>query len=222
MPSPESEVPIGDDSGAGPLPDLSRSIELVHLIQGGDRGACDELFERYRPRLLRIVRVRLGEQLRRHLDEEDVVQEVLLVATRKIAEFELRSHAGILQWLARIAENQIGKKREHFEADKRAADREVRLRPGSEAGAGIAVAASALSPSQKAMRAEFEELLDSYVQELDPPEYREVILLRDYYHEDWEEVRRALARPTIAAAQELYRRAYHRLREKMKKHLERG
>jgi RNA polymerase sigma-70 factor (subfamily 1) len=218
----ESQDPIDDDSGATPLPDLSRSIELVHLIQGGDRAACDELFERYRPRLLRIVRVKLGARLRRHLDEEDVVQEVLLVAARKIAEFELESHAGILRWLARIAENQIRKTREHYEADRRDADREVHARlSASDGGPGIPLAARGPSPSQRAMRAEFEELIDSYVEELDPPEYREVIFLRDYYQEDWEEVRRALGRPTVAAAQELYRRAYRKLREKMKKHLER-
>ena len=209
-----------EETGATPLPDLSRSIELVQLIQGGEIGACDELFARYRPRLLRIVRVRLGEQLRRHLDEEDVVQEVLLVAARKIGEFELRSHAGILHWLARIAENKIRQKREHFDRDKRATDREVALRQTATDG-NAAFAAHGLSPSQKAMRAEFEELLDAYIQELDPPEYREVILLRDYYQEEWEDVRRALDRPTVAAAQELYRRAYARLREKMRKHLQR-
>jgi RNA polymerase sigma-70 factor (ECF subfamily) len=218
--SSELSASIRGGPGADALPDLSRSIELVRLVQAGDRKACDELFERYRPRLLRIVRVRLGKRLRRRLDEEDVVQEVLLVAAAKIGEFELRSHAGILHWLARIAENAIRRKREHYEADKRDAQREVRLRHGaSETGPGVQVAADELSPSQGAMRAEFEELIDAYVEELEPPEYREVILLRDYCHEEWEDVRRALARPTVAAAQELYRRAHQRLRERMQRHL---
>jgi len=217
----ESQDPIEDETGAGPLPDLSRSIELVQLIQGGETGACGELFERYRPRLLRIVRMRLGEQLRRHMDEEDVVQEAFLIAAQKIGEFELRSHASILHWLARIAENQIRQKRGHYERAKRDADREVEMRPLNEGSPGFPVAAKELSPSQKAIRAEFEDLLDSYVAELDPPEYREVILLRDYYEEDWEEVRSRLDKASVAAAQELYRRAYHKLREKMKRHLER-
>ncbi|NOT29057.1 MAG: hypothetical protein HOP15_01270, partial [Planctomycetes bacterium] len=43
-----------------PLPELSRSIELVRQFQAGNRAACNELLERYRPRLLRIVRVKLG------------------------------------------------------------------------------------------------------------------------------------------------------------------
>jgi RNA polymerase sigma-70 factor (subfamily 1) len=217
----DSQDPIEGETGAGPLPDLSRSIELVQLIQGGESAACGELFERYRPRLLRIVRMRLGEQLRRHLDEEDIVQEAFLTAAQKIGEFELRTHASILHWLARIAENQIRQKRSHYERDKRDADREHGLRPPHEGSPGFPALAQDLSPSQKAIRAEFEELLDSYVAELDPPEYREVILLRDYYEEDWEGVRAKLGKATVAAAQELYRRAYRRLREKMQKHLER-
>lgn len=202
----------------GRLPDLSRSIELVRQIQGGDRTACNELFTRYRPRLVRIVRVRLGPGLRRRLDEEDIVQEALLIAAAKFDQFELRSHAGILQWLARIAENVLRQKREHHEAEKRNAGREIRLRQGvSETGAGALVAASSLSPSQDAQRAELEALVDAYVDELDPSEYRDVILLRDYYQEEWEDVRRTLGRPTVAAAQELYRRAHLRLRERMKR-----
>lgn len=200
------------------LPELSRSIELVRAFQSGESEAANELFSRYRPRLVRIVRTKLGAGLRRRLDEEDIVQETLLVAAAKLSEFELRSHAGLLQWLARIADNVLRKKHEHFQAEKRAAAGEVRLQATE---TPLALAASALSPSQNALRAEFEALVDSYVQELDPPEYREVVLLRDYYLEEWEEVRAKLGRPSVAAAQELHRRAHQRLRERMRKHLER-
>ena len=202
-----------------PLPELSRSIELVRQSQAGNREACNELLERYRPRLLRIVRVKLGAELRKHLDEEDVVQEALLIASTKLVSFELRSHAGILHWLARIAENVIRQKRERHGAEKRGAGRELSLHLGDTTG--LAVAASSLSPSQQASRAELEELVDATVEELEPPEYREVILQRDYYQEEWEDVRRVLDRPTVAAAQELYRRAHERLKERLRKHLDR-
>ncbi len=207
-------------SSPEPLPELARSVELVRQFQAGDRAACNELLERYRPRLSRIVRVKLGADLRRHLDEEDVVQEALLVAATKLAAFELRSHAGILHWLARIAENVIRQKRERHGAEKRAAGREVPLQPG-EGTTGLALAASGLSPSRQASRAELEELVDATVEALEPSEYREVILRRDYYQEEWEDVRRALDRPTVAAAQELYRRAHQRLKERLQKHLDR-
>jgi RNA polymerase sigma-70 factor (ECF subfamily) len=207
------------DEGFDPPPDLSRSVELVRAYQAGERGAADELFSRYRPRLLRIVRSKLGPSLRQRLDEEDIVQETLLVAAAKLGEFELRSHAGLLQWLARIAENVLRRKYEHFQAEKRAAAGEVSLH-ATEAPRQEPLAASMLSPSRVVQRSELEALVDAYVQELDPPEYREVILLRDYYLEEWEDVRAKLDRPTVAAAQELHRRAHQRLREKMRKHLQ--
>jgi RNA polymerase sigma-70 factor (subfamily 1) len=215
------ESRAGDEGVQLDVPDLSRSIELVKLVQGGDRAALDELFERYKPRLLRIIRVKMGARLQRYLDEEDILQEVFVIAMRKVQEFELRTHAGILQWLARIAQNEISSKVEFYTAQKRDAAQEVPLRADSGTRHGVLVSAAEPSPSQHALRAEFEELVDSYVQELDPAEYRDVILRRDYYQEEWEEIRTGMGRPTVEAAQELYRRAYKRLREHMSKHLER-
>jgi RNA polymerase sigma-70 factor (ECF subfamily) len=176
---------------------------------------------RYRPRLLRIVRVKLGESMRPRLDEEDIVQEVLLIAAERIAEFELRSHAGLLQWLTRIAENVLRRKREHHEADKRNPHREVRIHR-SDSETEIPIATSSTTPSQQASRAELEALVDAHVEALEPAEYREVILLRDYYQEEWEAIRRSLGRPTLGAAQELYRRAHQRLAERLRRHLRRS
>lgn len=200
-------------------PELARSIALLRAFQAGDVGACNELLARYRPRLVRIVRTRLGRALRLRVDEEDIVQETLLVASERLATFELRSHAGLLQWLARIADHVILSKHAHHGADKRSPKREVRLDETGGPAESI-YASSTLSPSRSAQRAELEALVDSAVEDLEPPEYREVILLRDYYLEDWEEVRRQLDRSTVAAAQELHRRAHRRLREVLRPYLD--
>jgi len=210
-------------SAIAPLPELSRSIELIRLIQAGDSRACNELLTRYRPRLLRIVRIRLGSGLQRRLDDEDIVQESLLIASERLGDFELRSHAGLLHWLARIAENVIKKKREHHDAQRRDPARELQARSTERGGLpGHELAAGDPSPSLRASRAEMEELVDAYVEALDPPEYREVILQRDYFQEEWEEVRRLLGRPTVAATQELHRRAHQRLRERLRRYLDPG
>lgn len=210
----------GDTLDPEALPELTRSMELVEAFKEGESTAANELFERYRPRLLRIVRARMGAALRRRLDEEDIVQETLLVAAAKLGDFELRSHAGLLHWLGRIAENVIRGQREHHQAQKRDGAREVRLQATTSPVEGFLLAGD-LSPSQRALRAEFEALVDAHVQELEPPEYREVVLLRDYYLEEWESLRQRLERPTVAAAQELYRRAHQRLRERLRRHLDR-
>ena len=75
------------------------------------------------------------------------------------------------------------------------------------------------SPSFAAQRNELEELVDECIHELDPDAYREVVLLRDYYEADWETVCEKLDRPTIGAAQELYRRAQIRLAKLLKARL---
>src|SRR5262245_29088221 len=139
-----TSMPPADDptatGTAGPVPDLSRSLELVELVQGGDEDAWREFFERYRARLARIVRIKLGPRLQRHLDEDDILQEVFLVALRRVGEFESRSHAGILQWLARIADYRIRERLAHHDAEKRNAGREVPLARDSATTRGIRVA----------------------------------------------------------------------------------
>lgn len=202
-----------------PAPALARSVELLRAFQAGDKAACNELLARYRPRLVRIVRTRIGRALRQRVDEEDIVQETLFIASTRLVSFELRSHAGILQWLARIADHVIMSKLAHHGADRRSSKREVRL---DETGgpADSIFSTSTLSPSRAAQRAEYEALVDAGVQELEPVEYREVILQRDYYLEEWVEVQRKLGKPTLAAVQELHRRAHRKLREALKRYLD--
>ncbi len=221
------QPPAGTDEDLGrpdplDIPELSQSMELVQRVQGGDQSALNDLFERYKPRLRRIVSVKLGSRLQRYLDEDDILQEVFIIAMSKIQGLELRSQASILQWLAKIALNEIRNKVEFHGAQKRDPQREVRLLDGSVTSlSGVRVPAREPTPSQKALRSEFEQLVDSYVEELEPPEYREVVVLRDYYEEPWEGIRAQLGRPSVPAVQELYRRAHLKLRERMRKHLER-
>jgi RNA polymerase sigma factor (sigma-70 family) len=198
-------------------------MELVHRVRDGDDGALNELFHRYRPRLERIVRIRMGARLRRFLEVDDLIQEVYIVALRKLGEIELRNHASIIQWLAKVAENQIRDKLDYFAAQKRDDAREVPLemrRPGGEAPLRREIADVGTSPSLAAQRTELEGVVDACIQELEPIAYREVVLLRDYYDADWESICEKLERPTVAAAQELYRRAQIRLTRLLKARLE--
>jgi len=223
MPGEPEAKPPGLDERLDEVPDLSYSMELVQKVQDGQDTALDELLRRYTPRLKRIIGIKLGPGLRRRVEADDIAQEVFMIAVRKIEQLELRSKASILQWLTKIAENVIRAKAEYFSAQKRNPKNEVRLQDLGAASDEFAVQVpiEEPSPSQQALRSEFQGLIDSYVEELDPTDYRDVILFRDYQECEWEEVREQLERPTVAAAQELYRRAHQKLREKMRRHLER-
>lgn len=197
--------------------DGSASVDLLRQGQTGDRGAVNELLTRYIPRLARILRVKIPPGLRARVEPDDVLQETLIVATRRLDELEVRTSAGLLQWLAKIAEFEIKNRLEYLRAQKRAPDRERALDGGTSSCGrpAAALAAPDPSPSQAMARAEMEQLVDRELQVLEPPDYREVILLRDYYEYDWEQVRAALRRPSAAAVQDLYRRAMTRLRERV-------
>ncbi len=203
--------------------DPTRSMELVWQGQRGDPEAVNELFSRYLPRMRRVLRIKMNPWLRSQVDPEDVLQETMMVAVRKLPELEVRTAASILQWLAKIAEYQIKDRVDHLRAEKRDPARERRLKTddGSvdSSASGVIVPFQGPTPSQIYVRNELEEMIDTHLEQLEPPDYREVILMRDYYESDWETIRTELDRPTVDAVQDLYHRAHKRLRERMRKYL---
>jgi len=218
---------MSDSSAKGGLPlpdgfDPTQSMELVWQGQRGDTGAVNELFERYIPRLRRILGIKITTAQRAAgVEPEDVLQETMIVANRRLGELEVRTPTSILQWLSKIADYEIKNRLEYLHAEKRDPAREQRMRSDceSEDQLGVVVPSEDPTPSQTFARSEMEALLDLHVKQLEPPDYREVILLRDYYEADWERVRATLGRPSVEAVQDLYHRAQKRLRERISKFL---
>jgi RNA polymerase sigma-70 factor (ECF subfamily) len=207
-----------------PLPDLAGSLELLQRFQDGDAHALQRLLERYRPRLLRIVRIRMGVRLERFEGPEDIVQDTLIVAARKLGELQPRDHSSILRWLAQVAQNQIRDRLDYYGAQRRAppgGGSPHRLRgAGGGSSSGVDVSADGPSPSDEVRRKEAQALVDDAVARLEPEAFRQVILERDYLGADWEQVRAALGRSTVEAAQELHRRARIKLRTLLRPHLD--
>ena len=80
---------------------------LVQRARAGDGAAMAVLLERYAPRVLRVVRRRLGPDLRRHVDSGDVVQETMVEVVRSIGGFQPRDERSFLRWLAALVENRL-------------------------------------------------------------------------------------------------------------------
>ena len=197
---------------------------LVRQVRKGVEGAIDELLQRYQARMRRIIAIKMGAGLRRHLDVDDVLQEVFLISFQKIDRLELHSKASILQWMAKIADNVLLSKVRYFSAQKRSVGKEVPIQELTSSGDDgcIQISDPGTTPPQGAVRNELQEMVDMRVERLEPANYREVILLRDYQEHDWEEIRVLLGQPTAAAAQELHRRAHLKLLEHLLKHLGRS
>jgi RNA polymerase sigma-70 factor, ECF subfamily len=201
--------------------DPTQSMELVWQGQKGDANAVNELFVRYLPRMRRYLNVRIPVAQRPYIDPEDVLQETLIVATRRLPELELRSSASIKQWLSKIAEHKISERREYLQAERRnpAKERPIGVGVDSEELGGLQLPSHDPTPSQFFARNEMEQLMDQQLRDLEPEEYREVILERDYLDADWETIRTRFGRPTVEAAQDLYHRAHKRWHERISRHL---
>lgn len=203
--------PVGElGADLEPAPAFGESMELLVRARDGDRAALDDLLARYQDRLWRIARIRLGSDLRRHMDSGDVVNRALFVAAGKLPEFEPRATGSLMRWLETILVRQIHDARDHLEAQKRDRRRTTSLEGGSAATddrpPGIEPESPATSPPVAAARAELRELFDACVADLDH-DHREAILLRDYHGGSWEWIAEQLGRPTPHAAEQLYQRA---------------
>ena len=231
-PTPVPTPPSSDDGAADvqplheslapeQLPELTESMRLVQQAQAGSQEALEALLARYQDRVLRIVRIRISNKLRRHVESMDVVQETLRKAAANLNELELRSQAAILQWLARIAENQMLDVNRRMSAAKRDRMREVPLggRYEDNPSWGMPEARQA-PPDEIAAQRELARLVDECVAEL-PDDYREVITLRTYCGGSWEWVTQQMGRESAEATRQLHRRASVKLgrllQERMKK-----
>lgn len=190
--------------------ELSETVELVRQYQGGDDEALNQLFARYYDRVLRIVRIRMGRRLRSKMDSMDIVQNTFGAAMASIDDFEMREPGSLIQWLSKIAENQLRGAADYIGAHKRDSRLEIAL-------AGIKSSmrsgefqyepeARVISPLEKLSRAELRDILDECVEEL-PEDYREVILLRNFAGCSWDVITEEMGRVTARATAMLHARA---------------
>jgi RNA polymerase sigma-70 factor (ECF subfamily) len=134
----------------------------IQKARDGDRGAFEELFVSYRPRIKALVESRLGTHLRQAVDVEDLLQETFLRAFESISRFRWQNEGSFFRWLSGIAVNMIRK--------------EASARRHSTLFEDGQVATSGASPSKILRREERFDRLDRALNALSP-EHRQVILL---------------------------------------------
>lgn len=187
---------------------ITRSLELVLRSQQGDRDALDRLVARYRERVLKIVRLRLGRRLRERVDSEDVLQETFVAAVQNLERFEMREEASLIHWLARLAERQIIAAADYHGAKKRDRARDVSLSGGEDGEVlpDVFFASDTTQPLARMQRGEEARVVEDCIARLSD-EHRELILLRNYAGASWEAVAEETGRPSAAAARMMHARA---------------
>jgi len=158
----------------------NRTQHLVALAQAHDKPALDQLCRIYAERIRRIVRMRMGAELREKLESMDIVQDALICAVRDLSDFTYKNEGDFLHWLSKIAENRIRDNLDKLHAGKRDMRREVPLDKPMPDTKGRSMASPDLfvttTPSVIFSRQEEYNRLERAVDRL-KPEHREVIML---------------------------------------------
>jgi RNA polymerase sigma-70 factor (ECF subfamily) len=200
-------------------PEANETEALLHRVAQADAVAVDELWERHRPALRRMIGLRLDHALARRVDASDIVQDVLLKANQRLADYLRNPSMPFHLWLRQIASDHIiDAHRRHRQAGKRSLDRERPLAIGPARGfddrSSLDLAAQLRDPSPtpaaEALRHELEGRFQDALLRLDDDD-REIILLRHFEQFSNGEAARALGLSDAAAGMR-HLRALRRLR----------
>lgn len=198
-------------------PDATQTQELLLHAQEGDPRAIGELLDRHRDSLRRMVTARLDRKLQARVDASDIVQDVMIEANRRLADYLRDPRLPFHLWLRQMAKDRmIDAHRRHRLAARRSLDREQSLqRPATVDASTLDLAAQIwdqeLTPASAAVRHELEQRFQRALDELNEMD-RDVVLMRHVEHLSNQEVALALGLSDSAASMR-YLRAMRRLRK---------
>lgn len=158
--------------------------ELLDAVSRGDTTARSRLLERHRPKLRRMVAIRLDRRLTARVDPSDVVQESLVEAAARLSEYVRDRPLPFYPWLRRIATDRLADVgRRHLHAGRRSVEREEP--PGLPGESVVELVDRLLAPhsgpSARLRRAERRDRVRLALESL-PERDRDVLVLR--YLED--------------------------------------
>jgi RNA polymerase sigma-70 factor (ECF subfamily) len=149
----------------------------LQQVAQGNRSALDELLARHRGELRAFIELHMDRALRGRVDPSDVVQESLMIVTRRLPEFLAGRPVPFHLWARQFAYQRL----KNTHRDNRAARRDVKREVAGPDRSSIALANSIVcpgpSPSDGASMRELTERATAAVETL-PEADREILLLR--------------------------------------------
>lgn len=194
----------------------SEMLILLNRARSGDQSAQDHLFELCRNYISVIARAQIGTWLKTKVDASDLVQQTLLDAHRGLNNFNGNSEGEWLGWLRQILNNNTTDYiRKYKGTEKRDISREVSIEQGrpDESRMRIELQSDSETPSQIVVQREQELKMANAITML-PPDYQQVIILRNLQRLSYNEVAAEMDR-SRAAVQMLWMRAIKQLKELM-------
>jgi len=193
----------------------NETAELIGRAKAGDQAAWSCLVSSFRPRLRRMVGIRMDRLLAARVDPSDVVQETLAEAARKLPQYQAERQLPFYPWLRELAWEQLVRlHRRHVQAQRRSVLRERALSPGlsqeSELELAEQIAANSLSPSGQLVRQEVRQRVQAALQKLSSQD-REILVMRHLEQLDVKEIA-AILRISPKAVMMRRLRAFEHLR----------
>lgn len=198
-------------------PDQHQTEDYIKQAQAGDASAINGLLEHHRNAVRHLVRIRLDRKVQQRVDVSDVVQDVMIEANRRLADFLREMPMPFHLWVRQIAKDRIiDTHRKHRGSAKRSVDREQKLgaqRPVDQSSIdlGAQLCDPNITPSEAAAREEMGRRVEQAIGEL-PDVDAEMMIMRHYEQLSNQEVAQILGLSEPAASMR-YLRAVRRLRE---------
>lgn len=193
------------------------TTELLAGAKQGDEDAVNSLLDKQRNALRRQVQMRLDRKVRRRVGVSDIVQEVLIEASRRLDSYLADPKMPFQLWMRHMAQDRIvDAHRRHRATIKRSVDREQPLlSPANSDRSSMEMAPDLIDPTITPVAAatmkEMARRVELAMDELDERD-RQILVLRHFDHLTNKEVAKALNVSEPAASMR-YLRAVRRLRD---------
>ena len=191
------------------------SHELVARVESGDREALAEFFEEIRPRLRRMLDLRIDRRVRPRVAPSDIIQEAFIEAERRLPSYSSEDgRMPAFLWLRFLTGEKLLQTHRAHLGPQRGAKRDVSMFDAAGTHATSAVLAARLigritPPSHAAARAELRILLEEALESMRPLD-REVLVLRHFEQLSGVEAAQVLG-IDVSSASKRYLRAVKRL-----------
>lgn len=197
-------------------PNSEETQELLLSAKRGNDDAVNNLLDRHRNAIRKMVQMRMDKAVAGRVDASDIVQDVMLDASQRLSEFIQKSPMPFHLWLRQLAKDRlIDAHRKHRGAQRRSVDKEQRLNVQYADQSSLNLAAQLqdyeLTPAAATLRKELEQRFLQALDQLEDDD-REVIIMRHQEHLSNSDVALALDLSAAAAGMR-YLRAIRKLRD---------
>ena len=189
---------------------------LIHRSLSGDKSALSELFSRHRPRLKKMVSLRMDRRLAGRVNASGVLRKVLDELPQRLPEYQQEKPKSFFLWLRMITAKQLAAMHRRFLESVANIELEVRLYrgrlpPANSVSLAAQLLGNVVSLGEMEMRTEMQVKLQEVLNALEPAD-REILALKHFEELDNTEISEVLGIDESVVGKR-YIRALRRLRE---------